>query len=105
MVIPAFFAVIFGPWVGGVGAALGTFIADSVKHGGIYLGSLLAAVPGNFIGFFLFGYLLRKKFNWARFITVTNVALVLSNLIVAFLYVYAYKCYSARGPSRSGVLA
>jgi uncharacterized membrane protein len=91
VVIPAFFSVIFGPWAGGVGAALGTLIADSVKHGGIYPGSLLAAVPGNFVGFFLFGYLLRKKFSWAKFITVTNIALLVSNVIVAFLYVFVYK--------------
>jgi uncharacterized membrane protein len=91
VVIPAFFSVIFGPWAGGVGAALGTLIADSVKHGGIYPGSLLAAVPGNFIGFFLMGYILRKKFNWARFITVTNIGLLVANGIVAFLYVYVYK--------------
>ncbi|NLE05183.1 MAG: hypothetical protein GX638_10355 [Crenarchaeota archaeon] len=91
VVVPAFFAAIFGPWVGGIGAALGTLIADSIKHGGIYPGSLLAAVPGNFIGFFVFGYLLRKKFNWARFITVTNIALILANTIVAFLYVFVYK--------------
>jgi len=91
VVVPAFFSVIFGPWAGGVGAALGTLIADSVKHGGLYFGSLIASVPGNFIGFFLFGYVLRKKFNWARFITVTNVSLLVSNLVVAFLYVFAYK--------------
>ncbi|MFB3888154.1 MAG: ECF transporter S component [Candidatus Bathyarchaeia archaeon] len=91
VVIPAFFSVIFGPWAGGIGAALGTLIADSVKHGGIYPGSLLAAVPGNFLGFFIMGYALRKKFNWARFITVTNIALLVSNAIVAFLYVFVYK--------------
>lgn len=91
VIIPAFFASIFGPWAGGIGAALGTLIADSIKHGGVYPGSLFAAVPGNFIGFFLFGYLLRKKFNWARFITVANLTLVLANIIVAFLYVYVYK--------------
>lgn len=96
VVIPAFFAVIFGPWVGGVGAALGTLIADSIKHGGIYPGSLLAAVPGNFIGFFIMGYFLRKKFNWARFITVTNVSLVVANVIVAFLYVFIYKSLYAQ---------
>ncbi len=96
VVIPAFFSVIFGPWVGGVGAALGTLIADSVKHGGLYPGSLLAAVPGNFVGFFIFGYFLRKKFNWARFITVTNVSLIVSNFIVAFLYVFAYKLLYAQ---------
>jgi hypothetical protein len=91
VVIPALFATIFGPWAGGIGAALGTLIADSIKHGGLYFGSLLAAVPGNFIGFFIFGYVLRKKFNWARFVTVANVTLVVANVIVAFLYVFAFK--------------
>lgn len=96
VVIPAFFAVIFGPWVGGIGAALGTLIADSIKHGALYPGSLFAAVPGNFIGFFIYGYLLRKKFNWARFVSVTNISLLLSNAIVAFLYVFIYKLLFAQ---------
>ncbi len=96
VVIPAFFSVIFGPWAGGIGAALGTLIADSVKHGGLYPGSLLASVPGNFIGFFIFGYLLRKKFNWAKFITVTNLSLIVANVITAFLYVFLYKSLYAQ---------
>lgn len=91
VVIPGFFSVIFGPWAGGIGAALGTLIADSVKHGGIYPGSLLAAVPGNFIGFFMLGYFMRKKFNWARFITATNISLLVANAVTAFLYVFVYK--------------
>lgn len=88
--------MLFGPWAGGVGAALGTLIADSVKHGGLYPGSLLASVPGNFVGFFIMGYFLRKKFNWARFITATNVSLIVSNLMVAFLYVFLYKTLYAQ---------
>jgi uncharacterized membrane protein len=76
VVIPAFFAAIFGPMPAGIGAALGTLIADSVKHGYLYPGSYLAAVPGNFIGFYLFGYILRKKFNWGRFILASNVTLI-----------------------------
>ena len=52
VVIPAFFAVLFGPMPAGIGAAIGTLIADSVKHGYLYHGSFLAAVPGNFIGFY-----------------------------------------------------
>jgi uncharacterized membrane protein len=99
VVIPALFATIFGPWAGGIGAALGTLIADSAKHGGLYFGSLLAAVPGNFIGFFIFGYVLRKKFNWARFVTVTNVTLVIANAIVAFLYVFIFKLYYSQVPA------
>jgi len=105
VVIPAFFATIFGPWVGGIGAALGTLIADSVKHGQLYFGSLIAAVPGNFIGFFLFGYVLKKKFSWPRFIAMANVTLVVANLIVAFLYVFAFKVLYASTPSYTALSA
>jgi hypothetical protein len=96
VIIPAFFATIFGPWTGGVGAALGTLIADSAKHGGLYFGSVIAAVPGNFVGFFIFGYVLRRKFSWPRFVMVTNVTLIVANLIVAFLYVFAFKLLYAQ---------
>jgi hypothetical protein len=91
VIIPAFFATIFGPFAGGVGAALGTFIADSAKHGYPYPGSFLASVWGNLIGFYLFGWLLRRKFSWGRFVAVSNVTLVVANLIVAFLYVFTFK--------------
>jgi hypothetical protein len=91
VVIPAFFATVFGPWTAGFGAALGTLICDSVKHGTLYMGSLIAAVPGNFIGFFLFGYIIKKKFTWGRFVMTSNATLVVANLITAFLYVFAYK--------------
>ncbi len=90
VVIPAFFAVIFGPLPSGLGAALGTLIADSVKHGYLYPGSLIAAVPGNFIGFYIFGWICRR-FSWARFIAATNITLISANFIVAFLYLYVYK--------------
>lgn len=85
VVIPAFFTTIFGPIVGGVGAALGTFIADSVKHGGPYMPSLVAAVPGNFAAFYFYGLLVRK-FSWRRFIAASHLSLILGNFIVAFLY-------------------
>jgi len=91
VIIPALFATVFGPMPAAIGAALGTLIADSVKHGGVYPGSLIAAVPGNFIGFYLFGYIVKKKFTWGRFILASNVTLTIANLIVAFLYVFAYK--------------
>jgi len=91
VVVPAFFAVIFGPMPAAVGAAIGTLIADSAKHGYLYPGSFLAAVPGNFIGFFLFGYIVKKKFTWGRFILASNVTLTVANLIVAFLYITVFK--------------
>jgi hypothetical protein len=70
---------------------MGTLIADSTKHGTLYMGSLLAAVPGNFIGFYIFGYIVKKKFNWTRFISASVITLVIANAIVAFLYVFLFK--------------
>ncbi len=91
VVIPSFFAVIFGPLPAGLGAAIGTLIADSAKHGYLYPGSYLAAVPGNFLGFYLFGYITKKKFTWGRFVFASNVTLTLANFIVAALYVLVFK--------------
>jgi hypothetical protein len=90
VVVPALFAVVFGSVPAGVGAALGTLIADSMKHGYLYPGSYLSAVPGNFVGFYLFGYI-TKKFTWGRFVLASNVTLALANLVVAALYVYVFR--------------
>lgn len=90
VVIPAFFATIFGPWPAAVGAAIGTLIVDSAKRPPLHYGSLIASVPGNFIGFYLFGYIV-KRFSWSRFILASNLTLTVANLIVGFLYVFAYR--------------
>ncbi|MEM1575091.1 MAG: ECF transporter S component [Nitrososphaerota archaeon] len=87
IIIPAFFAIMFGPMPAGLGAAIGTFLCDSFKHGTFYIPSLVAAVPGNFIGFYLYGWLLKGKFNWKRFISSSIFTLIVANSIVAFLYV------------------
>jgi len=88
VVIPAVLSTLFGPMVGGLGAALGTFIVDSASHGQIYVRSLVSAVPGNFVGFYLFGWLMKRKFSWENFIKASQVTLLVANAIVAFLYVY-----------------
>jgi hypothetical protein len=62
-VIPAIFAVIFGPWVGGLGAALGIFANDLVLNGNPLL-SLMAGVTANFACYFLIGYIAKKKIRW-----------------------------------------
>ncbi|MCD6154429.1 MAG: hypothetical protein J7J22_01385 [Candidatus Verstraetearchaeota archaeon] len=87
VVIPQVFAVVFGPFPAGIGAAIGTFIVDSIKHAQPYIPSLTAAVPSNFITFFLFGKLLEGKFSWRRFIISTFISLLVGNLICAYLYV------------------
>lgn len=88
VVIPAVFASLFGPTVGGLGAAVGTLIVDSAKYGHIYIRSLVSAVPGNFVGFYVFGWLMRRRFSWENFIKTSQITLLISNAIVAFLYVY-----------------
>lgn len=65
VIVPAVFAVLFGPWVGGIGAAIGIFFADIIYPGhGIALLSLTVGVPSNFLGFFLVGHIGRKNIEW-----------------------------------------
>jgi hypothetical protein len=59
--VPGAFAVLFGPWVGGVGAAVGIFIADVVYGHHDALLSLLVGVPSNLVAFALLGYLTHKS--------------------------------------------
>ena len=61
--IPAAFSVIFGPWVGGVGAGIGIFIADVLYGHHDPLLSMLVGVPSNFLGFFIIGWLARRNFS------------------------------------------
>lgn len=97
IVIPSVFSVLFGPWVGGLGAALGTLIADSAKHATLYLPSLTAAVPANFAAFFLLGKLLERRFRWPRFIAASLLCLLLGNALCAVLYA-SYKAATGALP-------
>jgi hypothetical protein len=54
------------------------------------MGSLIAVVPGNFLGFYLMGWYVGKKFTWGRFIIASVITLVFANLLVAVLYVGVY---------------
>lgn len=84
--VPAFFALIYGPYVGGLGAALGTFIGSvilaSVGLSNPFL-SLVSGVPGNFVGFFILGYLMSRVRSWYRFVWSTLVSLFFGNLVAA----------------------
>lgn len=72
-VIPAIFAVLFGPLTGGIGAAIGIFIRDMLFHGDPLL-SLSAGVTSNFAAFFLLGYVARTNFNYKKLVTSTIIA-------------------------------
>jgi uncharacterized membrane protein len=59
--VPGAFSVLFGPWTGGVGAAIGIFIADVLYGHHDALLSLMVGVPSNFLGFFLIGWITQKR--------------------------------------------
>jgi len=59
VVIPAAFAILFSPKIGGLGAAIGIFISDMLIHGNPLL-SISVGVPSNFIAFYLIGKLTRE---------------------------------------------
>ena len=63
VVVPAVFAALFGPLVGGIGAAIGIFMSDMIIHGNALL-SLTVGVPANFVMFYLIGYISRKEFKF-----------------------------------------
>jgi uncharacterized membrane protein len=86
VVIPAIFAVLFGPWVGGIGGAIGIFIRDMLFHGNAAL-SLVAGVPPNFILFFLIGYLAYRKIDVKKSAAaiILSVVVIIAGLIVPTL--------------------
>jgi len=77
-VIPAIFAVLFGPWTGGIGAAIGIFIRDMLFHGDPLL-SLSAGVTANFAGFFIIGYMSRTNLSWEK----TSTSAIIGGITIA----------------------
>ena len=84
VIVPAVFAVVFGPLVGGIGAAVGIFISDAIFGNNLLL-SLIAGVTSNFVAFFLIGYIAKKKIRWATPVVAYGV------LTAVFIWIgYAY---------------
>jgi hypothetical protein len=83
-IVPAVFAVVFGPWVGGLGAALGIFVNDLVLNNNPVL-SLLAGVTANFVCFWLIGYIARRKSRWILSVIGYGIFTVLLT-VVAYVY-------------------
>src|SRR4030065_2758050 len=76
--IPAVFAVLFGPWTGGIGGAIGIFIRDMLFHGDALL-SLSAGVTSNFVLFFVIGYVYRSSLGWKKL----SFSLIIASIIIA----------------------
>jgi uncharacterized membrane protein len=89
VIVPAVFATVFGPWVGGLGAGLGIFVSD-VLLGGDPLLSALVGIPSNFIGFWLLGYIANKKFEFKK---TTAAYAVITALCAVIAYVYTDLIY------------
>ncbi|MEM2110668.1 MAG: hypothetical protein QXX08_02185 [Candidatus Bathyarchaeia archaeon] len=84
VVIPAVFAVLFGPMVGGFGAAIGIFISDLLIHGDPLL-SLTAGVTSNFIGFYLVGHISRKTLDWTKMVAITSVFSLIGSAVLEYV--------------------
>ncbi|ADM27337.1 conserved hypothetical protein [Ignisphaera aggregans DSM 17230] len=88
--IPAIFSEVFGPIVGGIGAAIGIFISDMYVHGNALL-SLSVGVPANFIGFYLIGYILNRVKKDSKYLFIASIAIQFIPLIMTIaLYFYGY---------------
>ncbi len=85
VIIPAVFGILFGPLVGGFGAAIGIFISDMLIHGNALL-SLIAGVPSNFVGFFLVGYIGRKQVSNQIVLATTGIGVLIG---VSSLWLYS----------------
>jgi uncharacterized membrane protein len=91
-IVPVIFAVLFGPWVAGVGAALGSQITDTLTPG-YFLSGIVAGIPGNFLGFYLYGWLLKGRFSWRRFVLTSAFTLFFANLVTAALVAVYYAIF------------
>lgn len=80
VVVPAVFSVLFGPIVGGVGAAIGIFLSDMLSHGLLFL-SLSVGVTSNFAAFYFLGYYM-KEYGLRRYLVVSTVSLLIGSLII-----------------------
>jgi len=85
VIVPAVFATLFGPWVGGIGAAIGIFISDMTYGHQIAFLSLFAGVPANFFGFFTVGYLANKNLGWKHLGLGITGAFVIT-VLIGYLY-------------------
>ncbi len=75
--VPAIFAVLFGPWKAGIGAAIGIFLRDVIVIGQPLL-SLTAGVTSNFVMFFLIGYFANTKLTKTKI----SLSLILGSIVI-----------------------
>jgi uncharacterized membrane protein len=88
VIVPAIFAVLFGPWVGGIGAAIGIFVSDMVQPGhGIPLLSITAGCTSNFAMFYLIGLISRRNMKWRDIVSLLLVSSAVLVGMMGYLFV------------------
>ncbi len=90
VIVPAVFSIVFSPWIGGAGAAIGIFIADVTYHHVNPLQSLIVGVPANFLGFYILGYVARRAGDTktCRILAIAIQFVPLLILVVGYLLNY-----------------
>ena len=85
--VPAIFAVLFGPWEGGTGAAIGIFIRDTIVIGQPLL-SFTVGVPANFAAFFLIGYFAHTKLDRKKTLLslIIGIGIILGGLLLPTVF-------------------
>ena len=87
VIIPGIFAVLFGPWVGGLGAAIGIFVSDMVQPGhGIALLSLSVGCTSNFVAFYLVGLISQRKMKWREILVILTIISIGLSGIIGYLF-------------------
>lgn len=76
VIIPAVFAAVFGPLIGGFGAVIGIFITDMIIHGNALL-SLTVGVPANLAMFMIIGFLTTKRLSSKVWIATAGSTIVI----------------------------
>jgi hypothetical protein len=92
---PATFSILFGPWVGGVGAAIGIFLADVIYGHHDALLSLLVGVPSNFVGFYVIGWLTNNDLKGLTRRVLVGLSLVIQPLYAVALIFGLYYLFGA----------
>lgn len=105
--VPAFFAIVGDTLAAATGAAIGTFLGDTIFL--TPMGqtnpalSLVSGVPANFVAFLLYGYLVKRYRSWPAFISSTVLCITLGNVVAGALVVaFAAQVFL---PAFSGVVA
>ncbi len=79
--------MLFGPWVGGIGAAIGIFVSDMVQPGHqIPLLSLTVGSTSNFAGFYLVGLISRMKLKWRDILVLLTIGSVALTGMIGYLF-------------------